>query len=375
MSDTGGGHRASAEALRSAFEERFGARFQVDMVDLWLEHTPWPINRMPRSYRFLANEAPWLWKFIYTSAGKPEVMTPLMDVISKLAGRPVVEVICQYDPDLMICVHPLLQQVPLKLMARIGRRTPFVTVITDLGTLHPAWFNRGINLCFVPTAEAYNLALHAGMEPRQLRQCGLPVRPAFSRPPLPKEVLRPRLGLRPEVPAVLVVGGGEGMGPVGEIARAVAERLAADGAQCGRDVGQLAIICGRNQKLQEELSAYDWPVHTVVSGFVRNMADWMAASDCIISKAGPGTIAEALAMGLPILLSGYIKGQEEGNVPYVVDNGAGLYCEDPQGIAEIISRWFGPERAMLGSMAQRARQMGSPQAAFCIVEEIVKLLG
>jgi 1,2-diacylglycerol 3-beta-galactosyltransferase len=375
MSDTGGGHRASAEALRSAFEERFGARFRVDIIDLWRGYAPWPLNRIPGSYRFLADDTPWLWEFLYdASAENPKVITPLMDAVSKLAGKPVIEVIGHYDPDLMICVHPLLHQVPLKLMERIGRRIPFVTVITDLTTYHPAWLNKAVNLCFAPTREAYDFALRFGMRPEQLRLFGLPIRPVFAHEPPPKETLRPQLGMWPDVPAVLIVGGGEGMGRVGEAARAVAARLAADSEHCGKCVGQLGIICGRNQKLQEELKGHSWPVPTLVAGFVNNMADWMAASDCIITKAGPGTIAEALARGLPILLSSYVKGQEEGNVPYVVDHGVGVHCEDPQEIAEIISRWFGPERATLESMAQRARQMGYPQAVFEIVEEIAKLL-
>ena len=374
MSATGGGHRASAEALQSAFAERFGASFQVDIIDLWMEHAPWPLNRIPKSYRFLADDTPWLWEFIYDrSAEKPAVINPLMDAISKLAGKPVLEVISHYDPDVMICVHPLLHQVPLKLMERVRRRIPFVTVITDLTSFHPAWLNKAVDLCFVPTREAQEFALRSGMRPEQLRLFGLPIRPVFARSPLPKEVLRPQLGLLADVPVALIVGGGEGMGPVAKIARAVATRLAADGQRLGRCYGQLAIICGRNQKLQEEITGHDWPIPTVVEGFVHNMADWMAACDCIVTKAGPGTIAEALARGLPILLSGYLKGQEEGNVPYVLSHGVGVYCKVPQQIAEVISNWFGPERAVLEGLAQRASQSGSPQAVFQIVEEIARL--
>lgn len=44
-------------------------------------------------------------------------------------------------------------------------------------------------------------------------------------------------------------------------------------------------------------------------GFVTNMAEWMTASDVIITKAGPGTIAESLICGLPIILNGFIPCQ------------------------------------------------------------------
>ena len=84
--------------------------------------------------------------------------------------------------------------------------------------------------------------------------------------------------------------------------------------------------------------------------------------------------AKALICGLPILLSGFIPGQEEGNVPFVVENGVGSYSADPAEIAAILSGWFGPEREGLAQMGAKAKALGRPQAAFAIVEEIVALL-
>jgi 1,2-diacylglycerol 3-beta-galactosyltransferase len=107
---------------------------------------------------------------------------------------------------------------------------------------------------------------------------------------------------------------------------------------------------------------------------VQNMPEWMAASDCVVTKAGPGTIAEALVCGLPILLTGFIPGQEEGNVPFVTENGVGAYSEDPAQIAAILSRWFGPQQARLVEMGIKAKTMGRPQATFEIVEAIAGLL-
>jgi 1,2-diacylglycerol 3-beta-galactosyltransferase len=164
------------------------------------------------------------------------------------------------------------------------------------------------------------------------------------------------------------------MGPVAEIARAVTARLANGRDHLGGAVGQLVVICGRNHKLYDELSAADWPIPTVVNGFVHNMPDWMAACDCIITKAGPGTIAESLAIGLPMILSGYIVGQEQGNAPYVVDNGVGKYSEDPDEIAQMVYRWFGSQQDEMARMTARARRLGRPDATYQIVDEIARLL-
>lgn len=74
---------------------------------------------------------------------------------------------------------------------------------------------------------------------------------------------------------------------------------------------QVVVICGRNQKLVQKLEATTWSsnMNVIVNGFVDNMHQWMGASDCIITKAGPGTIAESLICGLPMLLNGFVPGQ------------------------------------------------------------------
>lgn len=374
MSETGGGHRASAEAIRDTFQVRYGTQFQVDMIDLWIQHTPPPLNQIPKTYRFLVNDAPWLYKFIYDIGEKPELLEPLMRVTATFLLPFVRGAIEDCHPDLIVSVHPLMQQITLEVLQHMKQVVPFITVVTDLITIPPVWFDPRVTLCFVPSEEGYALALRAGLRPSQLRQFGLPIRPAFAQKPPPKPTMRQRLGMLPDVKAVLIAGGGEGMGPVGEIAQAVAERLAARGQAVGQPAGQLVVICGRNLELQRELSAYAWPVPTIIHGFVENIWDWMIASDCIITKAGPGTIAEACALGLPIVLSGYIPGQESGNVPYVLKHGVGVYVTEPWQIAEVISGWFGPQEAILEQFAANARKLGHPQATFQIVEEIARLL-
>jgi 1,2-diacylglycerol 3-beta-galactosyltransferase len=374
MLDTGGGHRATAEALREAFLERHGQWLQAEVADLWAQHTPSPLHDLSSAYRTLVDDLPWLYRFVYEAGQRPEIVHLLIETASRVLRPLVSQSLRRHNPDLIVSVHPLVQGVVLRVVSRRRQAIPFVTVVSDLVTIPPVWFEPAVTLCFVPSDEGYQQALRAGLRPDQLRQFGLPIRPAFARSRPPVAELRRARGMVTDVPAVLIVSGGEGMGPVDEIARAVAERLAADSAATGRPAGQLVVVCGRNRELCDELQAHDWPVPALVTGFVDDIWDWMAACDCIITKAGPGTIAEALALGVPILLSGYIPGQETGNVPYVLKHGVGAYVEDPWQIAEVISGWFGPQRAILDGIARHARSLGHPGATYQIVEEIARLL-
>jgi 1,2-diacylglycerol 3-beta-galactosyltransferase len=370
MSATGGGHRASAEALQAGFAERFGDRFQVEIIDLLIDHFPTPLNRLPPLYPWIANHAPWLWGLLFDSGNFPQAVRALVNTLAHYTAPRVSQALVHYAPDLLVSVHPLVHEVTLKALHRLGRTTPFATVVTDLASAHPLWFHPAVRCCFVASQEAYDLGLRLGLRREQLRLSGLPIRPAFARPPGPKATVRRELGLEPTLPAALLVGGGEGIGPVAAIAQATARRLAGG----GQPQGQLVVICGRNRRLQEQLAGNRWPIPTVIKGFVQDMPAWMAACDCIITKAGPGTIAEALVCGLPIILSGFIPGQEEGNVPFVVENGVGAFAREPEAIADLVGRWFGPEAEERQRLAARAQELGYPQATFEIVEALAEMV-
>lgn len=371
MSDTGGGHRASAEAIKQTFEQEFGNTYKVTVIDLWKEHTPWPFNQMPKSYSFLVKHET-LWKVAFHATKPRFVHQPQMAATSAFVAREVAKGLYKYQPDVIVSVHPLMQHIPLRVLRSKGllQRIPFTTVITDLTTCHPTWFHKLATMCFCPTKDVALRASKAGLKSHQIRIHGLPIRPSFCKPTAPKDELRRELGMDADLPAVILMGGGEGMGPVEATARALAKSL---GRNKDAPSGQLIIICGRNKKLEAKLQAIDWPMPTQVKGFITNMPEWMAACDCVISKAGPGTIAESMIRGLPMIINDFIAGQEVGNVPYVVENGAGKFCESPREIAKIVSDWFGPNRKELCQMSENALKLARPDAVFKIVRDLDQL--
>ncbi|KAK1290358.1 hypothetical protein QJS10_CPB18g00339 [Acorus calamus] len=308
MSDTGGGHRASAEAIKAAFSEEFGDAYQVFVTDLWTDHTPWPFNQLPRSYNFLVKHGP-LWKMTYYGSAPRLVHQPHFAATSTFIAREVAKGLMKYQPDIIISVHPLMQHVPLRILRAKGllKKIVFTTVITDLSTCHPTWFHKLVTRCYCPSTEVAKRASKAGLKPSQIKVYGLPVRPSFVKSIRPKVELRRELGMDDDLPAVLLMGGGEGMGPIEATARALGNALYDD--NLGEPTGQILVICGRNKKLANRLLAIDWKIPVQVKGFVTKMEECMGACDCIITKAGPGTIAEAMIRGLPIILNGFIAGQ------------------------------------------------------------------
>ncbi|XP_020091284.1 probable monogalactosyldiacylglycerol synthase 3, chloroplastic isoform X2 [Ananas comosus] len=372
MSDTGGGHRASAEALRDAFRIEFGDDYKVFVKDLFKDHAGWPLNNMERSYKFMLKHVQ-LWKVAFHSTSPRWVHNSYLAALAAFYATKFEAGLKKYKPDIIISVHPLMQHIPLWVLKwqALQNRVVFVTVITDLNTCHPTWFHTSVNRCYCPSEEVSKRALLEGLEPSQIRVFGLPIRPSFCRAVLVKEELRKELDMDPELPAVLLMGGGEGMGPVKTTARALGESLFDE--ELGRPIGQLIVICGRNKSLSSTLGALEWKIPVKIRGFETQMEKWMGACDCIITKAGPGTIAEALIRGLPIILNDFIPGQEVGNVPYVVDNGAGVFSKSPKETAKLVAQWFGPESGELKRISENALKLAQPDAVFHIVQDIHEL--
>ncbi|GFR52702.1 hypothetical protein Agub_g15330 [Astrephomene gubernaculifera] len=376
MSNTGGGHKASAEAIQAAFQERYGSKYEIYIVDLWKEHTPPPFNSLPDSYSFLVKNS-FLWRLTYGLTNPRLIHVPYLSSVGCFVARGVGEALDKYQPDLVVSVHPLMQHIPLRVMRQrisSGAMPPtnFATVVTDFTTCHNTWFSRDATRCFVPTDFCRGLALENGLEAEQIIMHGLPIRPSFSRPPPPRAALRRSLGMSPCLPAVLLVGGGEGMGALEDTVEQLEARL---GDKC-----QVVVICGRNRRLQERLRARpQGPGHLLlhVCGFVDNIHEWMGACDTIITKAGPGTIAEALICGLPILLNGNVPCQEEGNIPYVLENRVGAFETRPDRIAAIIASWLlegGREmRQQFEEMKRRSKALGRPEAVYRIMEDLKAL--
>ena len=364
-SDTGGGHRSAALAISEALHYLYLDAYRMEIIDALLNYSPFPFNRMVYWYRPLVNEGIYLWKWMWKStAGRRRTNLLLNLAYPYVRGR-VRGLFQRPEPDAILSVHPVFQHIPLRMVRQLGWRAPFISVITDPISIHPVWLYPQVDLCLVATEEARRRALRAGIPAERIRVTGMPVSLKFAQKVNDKFSLRAQLGLAMDRPAVLLVGGGEGMGPMFEIARAVAR---------GRPPAQLCIVAGRNERLRRQLEAVSWEIPTRVFGFVTNMPEVMGACDLIITKAGPGTIAEALIMGLPIIISGFIPGQEEGNVRWVMEQGVGILAQRPAAIASTVKEWLENDKGSLSQMAARARALGRPQAALDIARAIHELI-
>ncbi len=361
FSDTGGGHRSAAEAIIEAVHLEYKNDVTTEMVDVFKEYAPPPFNRVGAMYPYMV-KAPRLWRAgFYATDGRARARM-ITTTTWPLARRAVRALVREHPADLIVTVHPFANTFALRALGK--DRPPFINVVTDMVTTHALWYDKRADLILVPTQQAYDNAIRFNMPPEKVRVAGLPVADKYCKPLGRKSALRKKLGWTLDKPIVLLVGGGEGMGPLAKTAREI--------DASGLDVG-LVVVCGRNQRLKATLEAETWENPTFIYGFTHDMPDLMRASDFIVTKAGPGTIAEALNAELPIILYSKLPGQEDGNVTFVEEEGVGVWAPKPQEVVRALTRWI-MRPAERKQVIENCRRAARPEAARKIARIIGKTL-
>lgn len=390
IADTGAGHRSAANAIRNAItliaqkeqedwlaqqrtatEEQVNmpapASYRIEIVDVFEEYSHFPLREAVKLYGPAIRYRPKLYGRVFHLSNQAQRFSAMETVSTPLIGNGLLRLVMNVKPDVIVSVHPLLNHVTIRALQNLDMHLPFITVVTDLVSAHHAWFARGADAYIVPTEYAREVALKQGMDPGCIHILGMPIDPKFTQPLESKQELQRKFGLEPGLPVVLLVGGGEG---------AMGLRSAVHAISQARLPVQLLIITGRNKRLyvqlQRERSSLHIPAR--VFGFVQNMPEMMHASDVIVTKAGPGTICEALACNLPIILSGYVPGQEEGNVTYVQQNRVGVLAYDSVELINMLRRLIKPGSELLRREIENAKRISRPRASFDIANCILGFL-
>ncbi|MGH2606754.1 MAG: MGDG synthase family glycosyltransferase [Anaerolineales bacterium] len=357
--DTGFGHRSAANAVADALRERRAGDVAVEIVNpMNHRRVPLLLRRSQQDYDRVVRQAPRLYKLGYEASGARVPGTIVESALTVLLYEAMREIVARHQPDVIISTYPVYAYPLVALFAVRRQAVPLLVVITDLASVHRVWFHKSVDLCLVPTPAVCDLALEAGLAPRQVRITGIPVSPKLSDDERTPAAIRSELGWQPDRTAVLAVGSRR----VGQMT-GVLHALNHSGLPI-----QLAAVAGGDADLYQQLQHTEWHVPTHVYNFVEDMPSLIRAADCIVSKAGGLIVTEALACGRPLLLVDALPGQEEGNAAYVVEGGAGELARAPIEALEILYHWMERGGELLGRRSEHARALGRPHAAYEVAD-------
>ena len=338
--DSGGGHRAAATALREVIAQQqrpwdvqmFGIQELLDSIDFIRKSTGIPFQDV---YNIMLRRG---W-----TAGTAQLI-PVMHLLIRMSHGRQVRVLerhwAQSQFDLVVSLIPHYNRALKEALDRVWPHTPFVTLLTDIADYPPHfWIERQEQWVICGSERAAAQARQLGMAPeRILRTSGMILNPRFYESlDLDRGSERARLGLRPDLPTGLVLFGGEGSAEMLRIAKALnrpEHRL------------QLILLCGKNAAVADELRALDPEIPMRVEGFTRDVPFYMELSDFFIGKPGPGSISEALAKRLPVIVqrNAWTMAHERYNADWIEEQGVGLVVRSFSGeIAGAVQTLLAPE--------------------------------
>ena len=363
--DAGGGHRAAAYALKGVIERQGRAmdvrlvnlQESLDSIDVFRKVTG---RRLQDLYNLMLKKG-WTLGSAQLTAG--------MHLVIRMFHRRQVQLLeklwRENRPDMVVSLIPNFNRALAESLRRVLPGVPFVTILTDIADYPPhfwmeresPWQDGRAPLAQQPASmdgqhgqpvlaqsqylicgsdKAVEQALSLGHEKaRVFRASGMILNPAFyEMAPLEqagRAAARARLGFRPEEPVGLVLFGGQGAAVMLDIARSLPKR-------------QLLLICGHNAKLAAKLRALDHPAPMFVEGFTKEVPRYMQLADYFIGKPGPGSISEAVAMRLPVIVerNAWTLPQERYNAEWVIEQGVGMVLQNFRGIAGAVEAMLEP---------------------------------
>ena len=354
--DAGGGHRATATALTEVFQQQ-GRPWSVELLNA--DDVLDPADPPFRIVGMRTNDFYNLMLRRGWTIGTTQLL-PVVHGICRLLHPRQVRLLRarwkQLQPDLVVSLIPHLNRALFESLRAEFPNTPFVTILTDLADYPPHfWIEPQAQhfICGTPRAASQARAIAPNV--RQVWPVsGMIIHPRFYEPCGPasgdRATERQRLGLDPKLPTGLVLFGGYGSRCMIKIART----LAASPARA-----QLILLCGRNDSLQRKLCSLRLPFPVHVQGFTRELPYFMRLSDFFIGKPGSGSISEALAMGLPLIVKSDLTTivQERYNVKWIEEQGVGLPLPRIRNLPRTIEVLLEPER--YNAMRARIRAMNN----------------
>lgn len=354
----GSGHHQANTALDQALCAR-GVDLQARHADTLEYLSGLERTVIAGTYELWLRYLPGMYRAFYRWTDRPGA--PTAQAFGRLGLRSMRRDVREVRPEVVISSYPTPTVLSDHARQVEGLRYLNVLVVTDY-RVHQHWARPEAELLCVATEAARGQMVQAGIAPERVVVTGIPIAPVYGQlRGADRAALRGRHGLRPDLPLILLSGGGGGH-------YRARDRVLAELANLGERVQVLVPVGQGPPGVTQEGGA---TVHRL--GFTRDFPELLAASDLVVGKAGGLTVAEATTLGVPLVVHEPIPGQEEHNAELLECAGAGIWARELPELRRAVRRALDPgEHAQLRA---RALAFGVPDAADRVAGAILRQLG
>lgn len=321
--------------------------------------------RIGKLYAPIIRTSEDMWKFIYAMAeSEPQLVKR---VVKRLMKRKFYKLLSEFNPDIVVSVHPAFNSATIELLRKrpIKKKIKFATVFADLISISPLWVDPRADLMIAPTKEAWVYAIKNGADENKLSIINLPVRKEILKAGGKIKMIDEKIIREKKEIDFLIMSGGEGSGDMGSI---IEKLLKIPNSR-------ISAVAGRNTKLKEllEKKFENYLDRVTIYGFVKDVENLMINHDIGIVRGSPNVLMECITCTLPVIVTGALPGQEEGNIDFILLNDLGLLCRKENELVRTVNKLLVNDKERLIKIKKNELAFRDLDAAKKIVEKILKL--
>jgi processive 1,2-diacylglycerol beta-glucosyltransferase len=356
------GHRSATLAIEQAIKI-VQPQAEVMNINLFKYTNPISEKIVNTIYMSIIKRAPKVWDYLYDNPSIVKNIEKMKDTIHKFNSPKLKNLFDSFNPDAVICTQAFPCGMVADYKKTYGSKLPLIAVLTDY-VPHSYWIYDKVDYFITPCEEVRQRLMKKGVSAYKIKIFGIPFDPKFNRQ-ASKNELRRKLRLRAGVPTIMIMGGGQGLGPIKTIVKSL-EKIKGD-------IQEIA-VAGTNKRLYKSLSKKikKYRKRIALFGFVKNINELMAVADIIISKPGGVTTAEALAKRIPMIIVKPIPGQEANNTEFLTKKGAAVKIDKPKetyrAVQELLAN---PDK--LRAMRECCARIAKPNASLDIAKLTLSL--
>jgi len=356
------GHHSATIAIEKAVKS-LSPHAEILNINAFKYTNPISEKIINRLYLSVIKAMPKVWDYLYDNPKVAAKLAKIKEAIHKFNTPKLKNLFDRFKPDAVVCAQAFPCGMVADYKKTYASDLPLIAVLTDY-IPHSYWVYDDVNYYIAPSEEVAHRLVQKGVAPDKIKIFGIPFDQKFNTP-LDKDKVMQKLKLNPGLNTVLIMGGGQGLGPLKSMLKYL--------AKIKRDF-QLIVVCGSNKKLYNSLKrkVRKYKKHLLVFGYTDNIHELMGASDILLTKPGGITTAEALSKSLPMIIVKPIPGQEASNTAYLLQKQAVVRVTRPKDIGSAVEHLLS-NPAQLGRLRDAAGRIAKPNASLDIAKLLLHL--
>ncbi len=358
------GHHSATIAIEKALKT-LSPQAEILNINAFNYTNPTSEKIVNRLYLGLIKAAPRIWNYLYDNPTVVKKIEKIKENIHRMNSPKLKNLFDKFKPGVVACTQAFPCGMVADFKKTYGSGLPLVAVLTDY-IPHAYWVYDMVDYYVTPSEEVARRLEQKGVESLKIKPLGIPFNPGFTQPILKGQACR-KLGLDPRQIIILIMGGGQGLGPIKTIVKSL-EKAKGD--------FQEIVVTGINKKLYRSLKKKikKSKKKILLYGYVDNINELMSVSDIIITKPGGVTTAEALAKKMAMIIVKPIPGQEANNTAYLMEMGAAVKAASAKEVRAILE-WLLSDRHKLAGLRNSAEKISKPNASFDIARLLLEAAG